>query len=494
MGAITRFVSSFATRFDGWENVVTGLGGSRDKTTYTEFAEEKPLDDGLLASLYRGDDFARRIVDALPSDALRQGFDVERQGSDEDADVGAEQEDAKALVAECKRWDVKGKLKKAASRARLFGNAAIIVGLDGDPAQPVDDDTVSKVLYLRVVDRRRMTVNTRYTDATLEKFGTTETYRISGTTNQEAEVIIHETRMIVLCGMPTANDEYEWDDSVLQNVYRVLQQVNGNWQSTCNLMADASQGVYYVKGLLDIVTKGLEALLQRRMAVVDMGKSSARSLIMDADGERYERVATPLGGVPELTDRSWQRLAAAAGMPVTKLMGMSPAGLNATGESDQDNWDDCVAEYRSDGLEPGLVRLVRLLARGIGLDTPEAWSVVWPSLRQMSPTEEATYRKTVAETDAILVDKLIVLPEEVALSRYGKGTFSPNMVIDLDARRIAAKAEAQKLIDDAGKPAAPEPGTDGGAVVPSLPVPSAPLSPSTKSEKSPASGQEKAGT
>lgn len=503
MGALTRFVSSFTSRFDGWENAATGLGGLRDKTTFSNFVPDEQLTDVMLANLYRGDDFARRIVDELPGAALRQGFDVERQGAEEDDEgqaneVSDEQADAKLLLSECKKWDMKGKVKKAASRARLFGKAAIVVGLDGDPATSVEDGKITKVLYLHVVDKRRMQVEQLYQDDKVEKFGEPEFYRIVGK-NGAADAVVHESRMIVFCGAPTADDDdrYRWDDSVLQNVYRVLQQVNGNWQSACNLMSDASQGVYYVKGLLDVITKGLESLLQRRMAIVDMGKSSARSLIMDADGERYERVATPMGGLPEMTDRSWQRLAAAAGMPVTKLMGMSPAGMNATGEHDESNWYQCVGEYRSDQLDPGMCRLIRLFARALGLSEPDAWSVVFPSMYQMTPVEEATYRKTIADTDKVYADMLAVLPEEVALSRWGKGTYSPQMVIDLKARRIAAAAETKKLAEDAGKPdpVAPTPGQpDGGGNPSSLPVPSAPPSPSTRSEASPGSDQRKAGT
>ncbi len=51
--------------------------------------------------------------------------------------------------------------------------------------------------------------------------------------------------------------------------------------------------------------------------------------------DSFTRVQTPLTNLSDILDRFATRLAAAADMPVTLLMGMSPAGLNATGESDR---------------------------------------------------------------------------------------------------------------------------------------------------------------
>jgi uncharacterized protein len=428
MGKLSGFAAKFVARLDSWENAVTGLGGLRDKTTYTGFGADARLTDELLAALYRGDDFARRIVCEVVGEALRQGFDVERQGNEEQSKVSAEQTDAKRLIAAVDKWKLKQLIKKASIRARLFGKAAIVLGLAGLPGSPVNDAAPGKLLYLHVVDKRRMAVESEYDNPAAPKFGEPEIYRIRGKAGRP-DALIHESRLVVFNGADTANDEEEWDDSVLQNVYRVLQQVNGNWLSSCNLLADASQGVYYVRGLYDIVLAGNESKLQTRMSLLDMAKSAARSLIMDADGERYERVATPLSGLAEMSDKNWQRLASAAGMPVTKLMGMSPAGMNATGESDQDNWYDTVGEFQQDEIAPRANRLLRLVALAEGIAQPEAWRVIFPALKRLKPLEESQMRKTIAETDAIYLGAKVVKPADVSQSRWGKGTYSTQMVV-----------------------------------------------------------------
>ena len=111
------------------------------------------------------------------------------------------------------------------------------------------------------------------------------------------------------------------------------------------------------------------------------------------------------------------RLAAAARMPVTRLFGRAPAGLNATGESDTVNWHERVGAYQRDILKPRLDRLVQMVARSLGLAEPEAWAVKFPSLQQESEKDKAETRHLVAKTDHIYVTDGVHRPEEVAIAR-----------------------------------------------------------------------------
>ncbi len=180
-----------------------------------------------------------------------------------------------------------------------------------------------------------------------------------------------------------------------------------------------------------------------------------------------------MGGLPEMVDRSWQRLASAARMPLTVLMGMSPAGMNATGESDTRHWYDQVKSYQEHALRPRLLRLVRCIARGLQLD-PLAWDVCFPSLWQTTEKENAELRKLVAETDAMYIDKGVLLPEEVALSRFGASGYSTETHVDLEAREAMLKAETEKAVDKATKP---------DPVPPMMPPPGMPVPPVPAIEK-----------
>ena len=63
-------------RSDGWYNTLTGIGTvERDRVMSTEFATAA-IDYATAIDLWRGDDIAARVVEALPAEALREGFEV----------------------------------------------------------------------------------------------------------------------------------------------------------------------------------------------------------------------------------------------------------------------------------------------------------------------------------------------------------------------------------------------------------------------------------
>jgi hypothetical protein len=172
---------------------------------------------------------------------------------------------------------------------------------------------------------------------------------------------------------------------------------------------------------------------------MDLSRSVARSILLDADGESFERTEVgALSGFPELLDRYSLRVAGAAGMPVAVLLGRSPAGLNATGDADTRGWDDVVDAERRTVLLPALERVARLVLLSREGPTagaePEGWSVVLPPLRTSTPAEEASLRKAVADTDVAYVQAGVLTPEEVARSRFRPEGWSAETTVDLEAR------------------------------------------------------------
>lgn len=512
-------VAAFATRLDGWFNLLTGLGTStRDKSMATQFEREPVLTPEELEALFHGDDMAQRIVSAVPDDAFRQGFTVKRDveenpteekeqptdspsrmdlddpkvdpqaekekvkpkptpGPGPDLDVQEAQEDAALLMKELKRLGVQDKVHECMTWGRLFGGACILLGVKGggDPSTPLKDEDVQGVEFLTVLDRRDLFPNTYYTDPMADKYGEVATYWLQPQGigfSVVATTIVHETRLIFFRGAMTSRRERErnqgWHHSVLQKLVNILRASNSNWASVVHLMTDFSQAVFKIKGLIDALAEGDSKTLQERMILTDMVRSVARAIVIDAEDEDFKVVERgAVTGVGDLLDRTWIRLAAAARMPVTILMGQAPAGLNATGAMDLRWWYDTVKTSQEMEIKPPLERIIRMVAQGLfpGKDA-ESWVAEFPSLWQMTPSEEADYRLKVAQTDSIYVKDLVVLPEEIALSRWGTGEFSAETQIDLEARKQMLEAETERAIDEALNPPPPPmlpPGADPNA-------------------------------
>jgi len=460
-------------RLDSWINTLTGLGGLKDRTMGGAVAALSVLAPIELEALYHGNDLAAKIVDRQVKDALRQGFEI---AGDEKGETAA------ALRA----WGVSGLLEEAGIWGRLYGAGAILIGLDEPMDAPLDVDKIrpGSLKYLMVLDRQNLTIEDYHTDPTQAEFGEPRSYRIehSSTATSGLGSVVHASRLIMFGGAMTAErvriaKNGGFDLSVLQRPNAILRDADQSWRSVMNLVQDLSQAVFAVEGLIDMIAEGERDTMLARMEIVDMARSVARAVVIDAESERYEhKGAANVSGIDPLMMMVFQRLAAAADMPLTILFGMSPGGMNATGESDTRGWYDVVQSYRDAKLTPQLQTLVRIVeadaGRPIAID--EEPEIVWPSLWQPTPTEQSALDKTEAETDKILIDAGILFPEEVTLAKFlDDPTYRD--VIDFAARET-------KLVEPEPDPvvtpemiaaqALPPPGAPGGPpTVPEIPAP-----------------------
>ena len=104
-------------------------------------------------------------------------------------------------------------------------------------------------------------------------------------------------------------------------------------------------------------------------AQINAGKSIYRLLMLDEPGrEEFMRIAVQLADSLILWTNSRMRVAAALDIPYTRFMGNPPKGMNATGESDQDNYILMMEANREAKLRDVLgMQLDPILARHAGL-------------------------------------------------------------------------------------------------------------------------------
>jgi phage-related protein (TIGR01555 family) len=159
--------------------------------------------------------------------------------------------------------------------------------------------------------------------------------------------------------------------------------------------------------------------------------------------------------MPDLLDRYMLRVSAAAEMPATVLWGRSPAGLNATGESDVRNWYDKVGSERTKILTPRIEQLTRVLMAADDSPTKgqvlDEFEVEYPPLWQPSAKEAAETFNLRAQALVSLVNARIIRPEEAALNIAQAGELDE---IDTDAREamleLDIEAELERLRQGGG--------------------------------------------
>lgn len=452
-GAVDRLAHM---RMDAWYNGVTGFGTSRDKTTYGRVVGDTYLTDVELANLYHHSDMAARMVDIVPDQVWRKGCEIRTEDAALD-EIIAEKMDNLGLerrMADGMRW------------GRCFGGGAVLVGADDgqDASKPLNPERASDIKYLYDFDRRYLWPLTYYTTPGHPKLGQPETYLV---TNQNAQassqIVVHESRLILFGGATTGREERlllnSWDASILQRGHEALRQFDTAWKSVEILLTDANQTVIKMAGFADMIgsPEGMR-LLQQRGMLTDMYRSVLRAIVVDAGtkeepAEDFARQATTFADIPQTLDKIMLRLAASVPMPVTMLMGQSPAGMNATGESDFRWFYDGLESTQTRDIGPkvrGLVKtwLATKAGRAAAKTTPDTITIKWPALWTETPLNEAQRRKVIAETDAIQISSQVFTPDEAALVRGTAEGWDKDIILSdeaVAARNTALTADLEEL-------------------------------------------------
>lgn len=449
-----------AMRADGWENVILGLGGSKDPSIYTTHAPRGRISDPVLESLYVEDHFAARIVEALVKTSLRPGWDLSVPGDPADS-AGI----AGWVATREDELEVRAELSQGACWGRLFGGALTWIGVDDgrDQSAPVDEANVLTVRWLHTFDRRDVTVHSRYQDPKHPKFREPETYVVrpilasavasafaAGATGGTG-IVVHESRCVVWPGQETTDrrrlDLAGWDDSVLERCWDPLRQLAEDYGAKSLLLGRISQMVYKIVDLWKLLAGNNKETLTRRMSLLEASRSRARAILLDTK-EDAVNLTQPIGGVPEIIDRSVLRLASAADMPVTVLMGQSPAGQNATGDSDLELWAGTCGAWREDVLRSRHEKITRLFLLSKdgptkGKEPSGRWAIAYRALREPTRKEVAEVRKIEADTDAVNIDKGVYTAEDAAF-RYASSGGAPGIV--LDEKVLREKQERKRAL------------------------------------------------
>lgn len=441
---LVQIARAAAHRVDSWVNTLTNVGTATGKAglTFTLNTNEV-LSLVDCENLYNFDGVAARICDAVPANAMRGGFSVSTGDAETETAIDATLATLRLAEIAARAW----------TWGRLYGGGALFLGIDdgGLPEEPVDERALRALRWVVDVDRRDLMPMTWEMDPDSKRFQEPVLYRLTRMGGTSAQTLtVHHTRLVRFEGVtPTRRRRLQlqgWGESVLQRAFLEMQQMRSAFAAAGVLIQESSQGVLKIKDLMDMMAADTDDTIRRRLSLMDMSRSVARSLLLDADGESYERVEVgALTGVADIMDRMTSQLSAVTGIPVTILMGKSPAGLNATGESDIRAWYDTIAADRTKMMLPPLTEVVRLVLLSregpTGGEVPQGWKVQFPPLWQPTPSEEAELRAKVATTDAAYIQAQVLTPEEVALSRFRREGWSGETTLDREAREAAGAAE-----------------------------------------------------
>ena len=97
------------------------------------------------------------------------------------------------------------------------------------------------------------------------------------------------------------------------------------------------------------------------MAYFVQKQSNDGCFVLDKETEDLVKLETPLAGVTDIVRQSLEFVAAVFRLPVTKFLGLSPAGFSPTGEAERRNLYDYLASRQEKVLREPLARALEVL-------------------------------------------------------------------------------------------------------------------------------------
>lgn len=381
---------------DGLVNVVSGLGTAKARDPSTYLGRDHYLDRIELEDIYRYYWIAK-AVDIKPWDMTRQW----RTFSSETLAP----ENIKTIEEHERVVDAQSDVRAAMKWAALYGGGGLVMHVNGHGAssEPLDYErvTLGQLDRLSPADRWELIPAAATIDYNpLSPFyRTAEYYRIAHDTTGQ---LIHRSRVIFFRGreMPVriTRQLFGWGDSEVQRWYKAITNNETLNAAIVEGMHQSNIDVIAAKGLATtLAMAGGEEKIKDRFMVMDYCKSLLNMAIIDSE-DSFTRNGFPMQGLAAIQKIFLEVLASATDIPTTRLLGSSPGGFNATGESDTRNYYDMIKSLQENDLAPKLYQLDQVLVRSALGEYPEDLSFKFNSLWQMTEEEESTLNETRSRT------------------------------------------------------------------------------------------------
>ncbi len=412
-------------RNNGWDDFLGGFGDKfKDPMARMSFKGDGLLSRRDLEDLYQFNGIAAAVIDVPADDATRRWVDV-RAGENELPEVD------EALAAIPVRDGIHGRrrggqvaINRVLKLSRMTGGGYLIVSArDGrNPWEPLDETNLEAIEAVYI--HHAFEVYPHDYDDT----GQVRLYQLAPDASQAGHnqyTLVHASRVWPFPAVELTASRQVYrngsGDPVLQRVVRELKHAGFTEEQAARTVARNNVSWFKTKDLKAQVSQDGGSKLRKRLRIMARARSTLGMTPLDAT-EDVGYLTASLSGISDLLDRYPHRVCASSRIPMTKLYGTSPGGLNATGESDVRNYydmvDGSIIKLHVLPCVRWLTRLLMLCAQGpTGGQIPEGWTVMAKPLWEMSPKEKAEVEKLEADADAIYMDRGAKTPDQVAAAR-----------------------------------------------------------------------------
>lgn len=433
-------------RADGFVNLMTKYGTSKDPSEQYKYVPELQVPDSLLTLFYEGNGLFAKIIDAPAEEAVKHGFTLE-DVSDQTL-IDFYQETLEEL-------DFEETAMTAIKWARLYGGSiAVMLINDGRGLEePLDWSNIRSIDDIRVYDRSviQPDYDSMFSYDPRDPFrtrgsrlGMPERYQVF---SKYGTFTVHDSRCLVFRNgvLPegASNSVYQfWGQPEYVRINKAIRDAEVAHGSAPKLLDRSVQAIYKMKDLAaELATEEGEDRLLKRLQIIDMARGMMNSIAIDSEGEEYDFRTFQFSGVNDVIGASCNMLSAVSSIPQVILFGQKVGGLGNGDDTSMENWYNYVERNQKRMLKGNTRYLLSIIFQA-GLATGEVdevpkIKVSFNPLWSMSDTEKADLelkREQVklakAQTTQVYVSMQALDPTEVRKKLADSDEYDVEKILD----------------------------------------------------------------
>jgi phage-related protein (TIGR01555 family) len=439
---------------DSFQNFALQLGMGTDNVLATSTYGFNPITRNriLLEWMHRGSWLAGMAVDIPADDMVRSGIDIQCDAAPEEID--GVQQDLVSLGV----WDG---VRDTSAWSRLYGGAIGVILIDGqDYSTPLNPDKIGRGQFRGVMALDRWMVEPSLQDLVPDQgpqLGLPKFYRVTSDIPGMRNKSIHHSRVIRFDGIRLPYwqrvSENLWGISMLERLYDRMVAFDSTTQGAAQLAYKSYLRTIKIKGLREILAAGgpAEGVLINYVEMMRRFQGIEGLTMLDSDDEFEAQGASNFAGMSDVMLQMGQQISGALQIPLVRLFGQSPAGLNSTGESDLRTYYDGIAQQQTKNLLVPMRVIVRAASLSGGWKIGDDYSVVFRPLWQLSEEQKSEVAARDAET-VVKVEESGIITQQTAMKELKQqskvtGRFTNITDEEIEAASDELPPRGQEAID-----------------------------------------------
>lgn len=340
------------------------------------------LNRSLLSSNYMEEGIIQVLIDQPVDDAFRGGIKILCDEFDAD--------DLKLLNQRIEEEEILQAYAQGLKWMRLFGGAGIIINAGQDMRQPLNIEAIKDNTPLKFYAADRWELS--YTPNGMNALDQLSEQTSEHPYNYYGHVM-HKSNVIKLSGKLAPSllrgQLGGWGMSEMEKIVRSFNQYLKHQNVTFELLDEAKVDVMKITGFNSAIatSKGAQQTAQR-VGYATQIKNYQNALVIDKEDD-YEQKQIAFGGLSEVLTQIRIGLACDLRMPMTKLFGISPSGLNASGEEEIENYNSMIETEIRSKVKGGLILMLKIMCKKVFGYIPENLSFEWMPLREQTEQEKS---------------------------------------------------------------------------------------------------------